>query len=112
MISRPAKYPSGRLKVLPALGYSNGQIISQTVVTFMLYIAGGSLLGGIALYFGFNAMLAGLFRGMGVYRLAFRFPAVWIVVLVLCMEAAGCLTAFLSAWKVRKIVPCSLIKAE
>ena len=98
--------------IMKALGYSNGQIISQTVITFMLYIAGGSLLGGIALYFGSNAVLAGLFRGMGVYRLSFRFPAVWIVVLVLCMEAAGCLTAFLSAWKVRKIVPCSLIKAE
>ena len=98
--------------IMKALGYSNGQIISQTVVTFMLYIAGGSLLGGIALYFGSNAVLAGLFRGMGVYRLTFRFPAVWIVVLVLCMEAAGCVTAFLSAWKVRKIVPCSLIKAE
>ena len=98
--------------IMKALGYSNGQIISQTVVTFMLYIAGGSLLGGIALYFGSNAVLAGLFRGMGVYRLTFRFPAVWIAVLVLCMEAAGCLTAFLSAWKVRKIVPCSLIKAE
>ncbi len=98
--------------IMKALGYSNGQIISQTVVTFMLYIAGGSLLGGIALYFGSNAVLAGLFRGMGVYRLTFRFPAVWIVVLVLCMEAAGCLTAFLSAWRVRKIVPCSLIKAE
>ena len=97
---------------MKALGYSNGQIISQTVVTFMLYIAGGSLLGGIALYFGSNAVLAGLFRGMGVYWLTFRFPAVWIAVLVLCMEAAGCLTAFLSAWKVRKIVPCSLIKAE
>ena len=98
--------------IMKALGYSNGQIIFQTVVTFMLYIAGGSLLGGIALYFGSNAVLAGLFRGMGVYRLTFRFPAVWIAVLVLCMEAAGCLTAFLSAWKVRKIVPCSLIKAE
>ena len=98
--------------IMKALGYSNGQIISQTVVTFMLYIAGGSLLGGIALYFGSNAVLAGLFRGMGVYQLTFRFPAVWIVVLVLCMEAAGCVTAFLSAWKVRKIVPCSLIKAE
>lgn len=98
--------------IMKALGYSNGQIISQTVVAFMLYIAGGSLLGSIVLYFGSNAVLAGLFHGMGVYRLTFRFPAIWIVVLVLCMEAAGCLTAFLSAWKVRKIVPCSLIKAE
>lgn len=98
--------------IMKALGYSNGQIISQTVIAFMLYIAGGSLLGSIVLYFGSNAVLAGLFHGMGVYRLTFRFPAIWIVVLVLCMEAAGCLTAFLSAWKVRKIVPCSLIKAE
>ena len=98
--------------IMKALGYSNGQIISQTVVAFMLYIAGGSLLGSIVLYFGSNAVLAGLFHGMGVYRLTFRFPAIRIVVLVLCMEAAGCLTAFLSAWKVRKIVPCSLIKAE
>ena len=42
--------------IMKALGYSNGQIISQTVVTFMLYIAGGSLLGGIALYFGSHSV--------------------------------------------------------
>ncbi|WP_160561797.1 ABC transporter permease [Parablautia muri] len=98
--------------IMKALGYSNGQIISQTVVTLMLYIAGGSLLGSIFLYFGSNAVMAELFHGMGVYRISFRFPAAWIAALILCMEAAGCLTAFLSAWKVRKIVPCSLIKAE
>ena len=98
--------------IMKALGYSNGQIISQTVVTFMLYIAGGSLLGSIFLYFGSNAVMAGLFHGMGVYRISFRFPLAWIAALILCMEATGCLTAFISAWKVRKIVPCSLIKAE
>ena len=98
--------------IMKALGYSNGQIISQTVVTFMLYIAGGSLLGSIFLYFGSNAVMAGLFHGMGVYRISFRFPIVWIAALILCMEAAGCLTAFISAWKVRKIVPSTLIKAE
>lgn len=98
--------------IMKALGYSNGQIISQTVVTFMLYTAGGSLLGSIFLYFGSNAVMAGLFHGMGVYRISFRFPLAWIAALILCMEATGCLTAFISAWKVRKIVPCSLIKAE
>ena len=98
--------------IMKALGYSNGQIISQTVVTFMLYIAGGSLLGSIFLYFGSNAVMAGLFHGMGVYRISFRFPLAWIAALILCMEVTGCLTAFISAWKVRKIVPCSLIKAE
>ncbi|MDE7272511.1 MAG: ABC transporter permease [Lachnospiraceae bacterium] len=95
--------------IMKALGYSVGQLISQTVVTFMLYIAGGSILGGIFLYFGSNAVIAGLFRGMGVYRIEFAFPAAWIAALVLCMELVGCLTAFVCAWKIRKIVPCRLI---
>lgn len=98
--------------IMKALGYSAGQLISQTVVTFMLYIAGGSILGGLFLYFGSNAVIAGLFRGMGVYRIDFAFPAAWIAALVLGMEMAGCLTAFVSAWKIRKIVPCSLIREK
>lgn len=98
--------------IMKALGYSSGQIIMQTVATFMVYIAGGSILGGIFLYLGSNAVIAGLFRGMGVYRIQFAFPAAWIAVLVLGMEMVGCLTAFVSAWKIRKIVPRSLIDAN
>ena len=98
--------------IMKALGYSTGQIISQAVMTFMLYIAGGSILGSFFLYFCANAVISGLFHGMGVYKVAFPFPAAWIVVLFLCMEAVGGMTAFISSWKVRKIVPCSLINAE
>lgn len=98
--------------IMKALGYSNRQIISQAVMTFTLYIAGGSILGSLFLYFCANTVISGLFRGMGVYKVAFPFPAAWIVVLFLCMEAVGGITAFISAWKVRKIVPCSLINAE
>ena len=98
--------------IMKALGYSTGQIISQAVMTFMLYIAGGSILGSFFLYFCANAVISGLFHGMGVYKVAFPFPAAWVVVLFLCMEAVGGMTAFISSWKVRKIVPCSLINAE
>ncbi len=48
---------------------------------------------------------------MGVYRVEFSFPVIWIILLFLCIEAIGSLTAFISAWKVRKIVPCNLMKA-
>ena len=96
--------------IMKALGYSTQQIISQAVMTFMLYIAGGSVLGGIFLYFGSNAVIGGLFRGMGVYKVTFSFPAIWIIILFICIEVIGSLTAFLAAWRVRKIVPCSLIK--
>lgn len=97
--------------IMKALGYSTKQIISQMVMTFMLYIAGGSLLGSIFLYFCSNAIIGGLFRGMGVYRVEFSFPVIWIILPFLCIEAIGSLTAFISAWKVRKIVPCNLMKA-
>lgn len=98
--------------IMKALGYSAGQLMSQTMATMMLYIAGGSVLGGMLLYFCSNAVIAGLFRGMGVYRIEFAFPAVWIVVLILGMEMAGGLTAFVSAWKIRKIAPCRLMNRE
>lgn len=98
--------------IMKALGYSTGKLILQTVVTFMLYIAGGSILGGIFLYVGSNAVIAGLFRGMGVYRVRFAFPAMWIAALVVGMEMVGCLTAFVSAWKIRKIVPCNLMNMD
>ncbi len=98
--------------IMKALGYSTRQIMAQTVMTFLLYIAGGSVLGSIFLYFCSNAIIGGLFREMGVYKVEFSFPVVWLIVLILFMEMVGGLTAFISAWKVRKIVPCSLIKAE
>lgn len=98
--------------IMKALGYSTGQLVVQMVGTFMLYIAGGSALGGCVLYFGSNAVIAGLFRGMGVYRIDFAFPAAWIAALVLGMELIGCVTASVSACKIRKITPCSLIKGD
>ncbi len=98
--------------IMKSLGYSTGQLVAQQVAAFMLYVAGGSVLGSIFLYAGSNVMIAGLFRGMGVYRITFDFPALWIAGLILGMEAVGGITAFVSAWKIRKIAPCSLINAE
>lgn len=98
--------------IMKALGYSNKQIIFQTVMTFMLYIAGGSLIGGFLLFFCANPVISTLFRGMGVYKVNFSFPIVWVVMLFLCMEIVGGVTAFFCAWKTRNIVPCELIRTE
>ena len=102
----------GDFGIMKALGYSNGQIVVQTVMTFMLYIAAGSVIGSAFLYCCSNTLIAALFRGMGVHKIAFSFPVSWIVLLILCAELAGALTAVLSALKIRKIVPCNLIRAE
>lgn len=95
--------------IMKALGYLSAQLAAQAVMTYMLHIAGGSVLGSVLLYFGSNAVMSGLFRAMGVYKVAFSFPAAWILVLVLGMEAAGGLTALAAARKIRKIAPCEVL---
>lgn len=102
----------GDFGIMKALGYSSRQIVVQTVMTFMLYIAVGSIIGSIFLYCCSNILIVTLFSGMGVHKIAFTFPVLWIVSLILCAELVGALTAVISALKVRKIVPCNLIRAE
>ena len=102
----------GDFGIMKALGYSTRQIVVQTVMTFMLYIAVGSIIGSIFLYCCSNILIVTLFSGMGVHKIAFAFPVIWIVSLILCAELVGAFTAVVSALKIRKIVPCNLIRAE
>lgn len=98
--------------IMKALGYSTQQIVEQAAITFMLFIAGGSILSGILLYYFSDSMIVNLFRSMGIHKISFQFPLMWIILLVLCVEIIGCFTAVISALKVRKIVPSNLIKTE
>ena len=102
----------GAFGIMKALGYSTRQIVVQTVMTFMLYIAVGSIIGSIFLYCCSNILIVTLFSGMGVHKIVFTFPVIWIVSLILCAELVGAFTAVVSALKIRKIVPCNLIRAE
>ncbi len=102
----------GAFGIMKALGYSTRQIVVQTVMTFILYIAVGSIIGSIILYCCSNILIVTLFSGMGVHKIVFAFPVIWIVSLILCAELVGAFTAVLSALKIRKIVPCNLIRAE
>ena len=102
----------GAFGIMKALGYSTRQIVVQTVMTFILYIAVGSIIGSIILYCCSNILIVTLFSGMGVHKIVFAFPVIWIVSLILCAELVGAFTAVVSALKIRKIVPCNLIRAE
>lgn len=102
----------GDFGIMKALGYSTRQIAVQSVMTFILYIAVGSILGSIFLYCCSNILIVTLFSGMGVHKVAFTFPVIWIVLLILCAELVGTFAAVISALKIRKIVPCNLIRAE
>lgn len=102
----------GDFGIMKALGYSTRQIVVQTVMTFMFYIAVGSIIGSIFLYCCSNILIVTLFSGMGVHKIVLAFPVIWIVSLILCAELVGAFTAVVSALKIRKIVPCNLIRAE
>lgn len=98
--------------IMKALGYTTNQMIKQLALTFMVYIAEGSMLSTIVLYFFSDFFVEKLFATMGVHRINFQIPFVWLLILFLCVEIIGCITATLSARKVKCIVPCNLIKSE
>ena len=88
---------------MKALGYSNSQITFQVVAAFMFYIAAGGILGGGFLFFFADAVICGLFRGMGVYKISFSFPVKWIAVLFIGMEAVGGLASAVFSRKQERI---------
>ena len=89
--------------IMKALGYSNSQITFQVVAAFMFYIAAGGILGGGFLLFFADAVICGLFRGMGVYKISFSFPVKWIAVLFIGMEAVGGLASAVFSRKQERI---------
>lgn len=95
--------------IMKALGYSTKDIIFQIIMTFIIYIGIGCFIGGSLLFFSSNIIISILFSGMGIYKISFSFPIYGIIILFICMEFVGCLVAYVSALKVRKILPYNLI---
>ena len=98
--------------ILKALGYSTGQLVLQTALSFMPPVVLSTAVGLTVSAFLINPLLAIFLSGIGIVKCTFQIPVDLILLsgigLILFAFAITCLLSM----KVRKITPRALLSAE
>lgn len=98
--------------ILKALGYTTGQLVLQTALSFMPSVALSSAVGLTVSAFLINPLVAIFLSGIGIVKCTFRIPVSFITLsgigLILFSFAITCLLSM----KIRKIAPGVLLSAE
>ena len=96
--------------IMKAIGYTNFQLSQTITYTFITFIVVSGIVASICLKLGSNIVIGNLFHGMGVHKLDFSFPLLWIVVLMVILVIIGVLVSMIFSYKIKSIRPCTLIK--
>lgn len=98
--------------VLKALGYTTGQLILQTALSFMpamiLSTAVGLMLSGLLI----NPLMALFLSGIGIVKCTFMVPMGFIAAAGAGLVALAFGIACLLSLRIKKIAPCALLTAE
>lgn len=98
--------------ILKALGFTTGQLVRQTALTFMPAVILSSIAGVTISSLIINPLMALFFQNIGIVKCSFVIPAGFLVIgggcLILFTFAAACLMSL----KVRKITPKALLDGE
>lgn len=92
-----------------AIGYTTFQLMTQTTISYIPIIIIGSLAGSILGSIYMNPMLSALFRGIGVMKVDFEVPVLWIGIMCIGIGIVAYAVSMLVSWRIRKITPYSLI---
>ena len=98
--------------ILKSLGFTTPQLMVQTALSFMPAVAGSTALGLFASCFVINPLTAVFLRNLGIVTCTFHIPVGFVIAsglgLILSAFGAACLMSF----RIRKIVPRSLLSNE
>lgn len=98
------------LGIYKALGYTTGQLIVQTIMSYIPIVIAGTFAGCIAAWFGINPSFVLCLTAFGIKKCSMNIsPAYMLGILVLISLWAGFIAVICSA-KIRKIVPCEMIQ--
>ena len=98
--------------VLKALGFTTGQLILQTAVSFMPAVLLSLIMGMIISMIVINPLIALFLSGIGMVKCTFEIPVGWIAVMGAGMAGFAFGFACLLAVRVRKIVPKQMLDGE
>ncbi|HEY5584531.1 MAG TPA: FtsX-like permease family protein [Ruminiclostridium sp.] len=92
-----------------ALGYTTLQLMTQTSMSFLPVVLLGAILGSIVGSFYINSLLSVLFKGIGVMKVAFVVPYLWIGFMCIGICALSYAVSMLVSWRLRKITAYALM---
>jgi len=97
------------LGIQKAVGYTTLQLMIQTSMSFLPVVFFGAILGSFVGSIYINPMIAVLFKGIGVMKVAFMVPYFWIGLMCLGICLLSYIVSMLVSWRIRKITAYTLI---
>lgn len=98
------------LGIYKALGYTTGQLITQTIMSYIPIVSAGAFTGCIIAWFGINPSFVLCLSAFGIKKCSMNInPAYMIGILIIISLWAGLITVICSV-RIRKIVPCEMIQ--
>lgn len=98
--------------IMKALGFTTGQLILQTALSFMPAVIISTVLGITVSALIINPLTALFLRGIGIVKCTFTVPAGFITAAGIGLIVFAFLAACLLSMKVRKIAPRALLEGE
>lgn len=98
--------------ILKALGYTTGQLILQTALSFMPTVILSTAAGIVMSCFVINPLLSVFMSGIGIVKCSFVIPAGFNIAAGAGLVLASFLFACLMSLRIRKIVPRELLAGE
>lgn len=92
-----------------AIGYTTGQLVLQTAVSFFPVVLAGSAAGILIGYVTINPLLSILFSGIGLMRVNYAIPAPLLAGICAAITGFGFVVSVLVAARIRKITPYMLM---
>ncbi len=98
--------------ILKALGFTSGQLMLQTALSFLPAMVGATVLGLMVSCLFINPLISLFLRGIGIVKCTFSVPTGFVAIagagLVLFAFAAACLLS----WRVKRISPNRMLTGE
>jgi putative ABC transport system permease protein len=92
-----------------AIGYTTYQLMTQTAISYFPIILLGTIAGSILGSVYMNPILSLLFRGIGVMKVNFEIPLLWIGIMCIGISLVAYTVSMLVSFRIRKISPYALI---
>jgi len=98
--------------IYKALGYTSGNLMLQTALSFMPAIIVSTVVFSVTSYFGANPYISIFMSSFGIMKCNFVVPVAGVVIIGICFTVISFLIALFETRRIRKIEAYNMLVAE